>query len=196
MNQLFYSIAGGIVHQIRREKRPTISEVIGRSKRIKHNGNWFYFNFSVESSSFKLNNFKTEKFKLTFEGWNRPVCHLFGFTRVSFCQNLLHFILEQWSESWRRWCRVSFSASFKNSSPREKVGNCLRFETGGWSLCFYPLWSRNIWIFFPTLTMAACAKKNFWQNDLLTPSARECTIEIWSMHAYTEFDCVALLAML
>ena len=38
----------------------------------------------------------------------------------------------------------SFSASFKNSSPREKVGNCLRFGTGGWSLCFYPLWSRNI----------------------------------------------------
>ena len=28
----------------------------------------------------------------------------------------------------------SFSASFKNSSPREKVGNCLRFGTGGWSL--------------------------------------------------------------
>ena len=23
-------------------------------------------------------------------------------------------------------------------------------------------------------------KKNFWQSDLLTPSARECTIEIWS----------------
>ena len=38
----------------------------------------------------------------------------------------------------------SFSASFKNSSQREKVGNCLRFGTGGWSLCFYPLWSRNI----------------------------------------------------
>ena len=74
----------------------------------------------------------------------------------------------------------SFSASFKNSSPREKVGNCLRFGTGGWSLCFYPLLSRNIWIFFLTLTMAARAKKNFWQSDLLTPSARECTIEIWS----------------
>ena len=68
MYQLFYNIAGGIVHQIRREKRPTISEAIARGKRIKHNGNWFYFNFSLESSSFKLNNFKTEKFKLTFEG--------------------------------------------------------------------------------------------------------------------------------
>ena len=56
------------MHQIRGEKRPTISEVIVRGKRIKHNGNWCYFNFSVESSSFKLNSFKTEKFKLTFEG--------------------------------------------------------------------------------------------------------------------------------
>ena len=59
--------------------------------------------------------------------------HLFGFTRVSFCQNLLHFGLEQWSESWRRWCRVFFSV----------VGREI-FE-----------------YFFPTLTMAARAKKNF-----------------------------------
>ena len=41
------------MHQIRREKRTTISEVIVRGKRIKQNGNWFDFNFSVESSSFK-----------------------------------------------------------------------------------------------------------------------------------------------
>ena len=56
------------MHQIRREKRSTISEVIVRGKQIKHKGNWFYFNFSVESSSFKLKNFKTEKFTLTFNG--------------------------------------------------------------------------------------------------------------------------------
>ena len=53
MNQLFYHIAGGIVHQIQREKRTTISEVLVRGKRnIKQNGSWFYFKFSVESSSF------------------------------------------------------------------------------------------------------------------------------------------------
>ena len=69
MNQLFYNIVGGIVHQIRRVKRTTASEVIVRGKRnIKQNRNWFYFKFSVESSSFMFNNFKTEKFKLTFEG--------------------------------------------------------------------------------------------------------------------------------
>ena len=33
MNQLFYNIAGGIVHKIRREKWTTISEVIVRGKR-------------------------------------------------------------------------------------------------------------------------------------------------------------------
>ena len=159
--------------------------MIVRGKRNKQNRNWFYFNLSFESSSFIFNNFKTEKLKLTFEGWNRPVCNLFGVTRVSFCQNC---ISPSKIEANRDGADAEspvplfffFSASFKNSSPREKVGNCLRFGTGGWSLCFYPLLSRNIWIFFPTLTMAARAKKNFWQSDLLTPSARECTIEIWS----------------
>ena len=56
------------MHKIRREKRTTISEVIVRGKRNKQNRNWFYFNLSFESSSFIFNNFKMEKFKLTFEG--------------------------------------------------------------------------------------------------------------------------------
>ena len=57
------------MHQIRREKRPTISEVIVRVKRnIKQNKNWIYFNFSVESSSFIFKNFITENFKPIFEG--------------------------------------------------------------------------------------------------------------------------------
>ena len=170
-----------------------------RGKRNKQNRNSFYFNLSFESSSFIFNNFKMEKFMLTFEGWNRPVCDLFGFTRVSFCQNC---ISPSNNEANRDGADAEssfpllffFCASFKNSSPREKVGNCLRFWTGGWSPCFYPLWSRNIWIFFPTLTMAARAKKKFWQSDLLTPSAS--SIEILSTLTYTEFDCAALLAML
>ena len=59
MNQLFYKVAGGIVHQIRRGKRTTISEVIVRGKRnVKQNRNWFYFKFSVESSSFSLFKYK------------------------------------------------------------------------------------------------------------------------------------------
>ena len=59
MNQLFSNIAGGIAHQIRRKKRTTISEVIVRGKlNIKQDRNWFYFKFSVESSSFILLQFK------------------------------------------------------------------------------------------------------------------------------------------
>ena len=68
MNQLFYNIDGGTVHQIRSEKRTTTSEVIIRGKRNKQNRNWLDFNFSIESSSLIFNNFKTEKFKLTFKG--------------------------------------------------------------------------------------------------------------------------------
>ena len=68
MNQLFYNIAGGIVHKIRCEIRTTILEVIVRGKQDKQNRNWFYFNFSFESSSFIFTNFKEEKLKLTFEG--------------------------------------------------------------------------------------------------------------------------------
>ena len=65
MNQLFYNIEGGVEHQIRREKRTTISEVIVCVKRnIMQNRNWFYFESSVESSSFIFKNFKTEKLSL------------------------------------------------------------------------------------------------------------------------------------
>jgi len=59
MNQLFYNIAGGIVHQIRPKKQTTTSEVIVCGKRnIKQNRNWFYFKFSIESLSFILVQFK------------------------------------------------------------------------------------------------------------------------------------------
>ena len=93
-------------------------------------------------------------------------------------------------------CFFSCSASFKNSSPREKVGNRLRFGTGVWSLCFYPFSLRNIWIFFPTLTIAARAKKKFLAKRFAHAiSARVHHRDL--EHAYvTEFDCVALLAML
>ena len=155
--------------------------------------------FMFKARGFKLNNFKTEKFTLTFKGWNRPVCILFGFTRVSFCQNLLHFTLWQWSESWRLWCRVSFSVvflSFKNSSPREKVGKLSSF----WEWRAESLFVSFIVPKYNILPRAnngcPCEKKKCWLSDLLTPSARECTIEIWSTLPYTEFDCVALLAML
>ena len=116
------------------------------------NRNWFYFKFSVESSSFLFSNFKTEKFKLTLA------------LKVETDQFVICLALP-WCLSVKICCIspsnseancdgadaessfplfFSFSASFKNFSLREKVRNCLRFGTGGWSLCFYLLLSQNI----------------------------------------------------
>ena len=94
MNQLFYNIAGGIVHQIRREKRTTISVVIVRGK------------------------------------WNIK-------------QNFRCFSL--------------FLPHLRTLTQGKRSQNCLRFGTGGPSLCLYPLLSRNI-IFSPVRTMTARAK--------------------------------------
>ena len=105
-------------------------------RNIKQNRNWFYFKFSVESSSFVFNNFRTKNLSLPL----KVETDLFVIG-----QNWLHFILGQRSESCGADAEspfplfFSFYASFKNSSPREKVGNCLPFGTGGRSLCYYPL---------------------------------------------------------
>ena len=70
-----------------------MSEVIVRGERnIKQNRNWFYFKFSVESLYLTI--FKRENLILPLKV-ETPVCHLFGFTRVSSCQILLHFTLRQ-----------------------------------------------------------------------------------------------------
>ena len=47
-------------------------------------------------------------------------------------------------------CFSLFLPHLRTLAQERKVGNCLHFGTGGWSLCFYPLLSRNIWIFFPS----------------------------------------------
>ena len=110
MNQLFYNIAGGIVHQIRREKRTTISEVIVQVKRnvIKQNRNWhgFILNFLLKAWVLNLTISKRKNLSLPLkvETDQFVICLVLP---VSFCQNFLHFTLEQWRESWRRWCFLS-----------------------------------------------------------------------------------------
>ena len=173
MNQLFYNIAGGIVHQIRREKRTTTSEMIVRGKRINQNGYWFYFNFSVESSSFKLNNFKTVSFTLTFKGlsfvWFYQSVFLSKF--VAFNPLTVKQIVTALMPSLLFRCFSLFLPHLRTLAREKRSENCLRFGTGGPSLSLYPLLSRNI-IFCPALTMATREKtKKFWQSDLLTPSA-------------------------
>ena len=72
MSQLFYNIAGGIVHQIRREKRTTISEVIVRGKReilSKIGIGFTSIQFLLKARvSYLTTNFKTENLKLIFKG--------------------------------------------------------------------------------------------------------------------------------
>ena len=87
-----------------------------------------------------------------------------------------------------------FSVSFKNSSQREKVGKLP---------LLWDKWAESLFVFIIVVKYSffsfvdnghSCEKKKFWQSDLLMPSAR--TIGILSTLTYTEFDCVALLAML
>ena len=143
MNQLFYNIAGGIVHQIRREKRTTISEVIVRGKR---NIKWSEANRDGADAE--------SPFPLFF----------------------------------------SFSASFKSSSQRGKVGKLSSFWDW-WAESLFVSIIVAKYIIFPRANNGRSReKKNFWRSDLLTLSA--CTIGILSTVTYTEFDCAALLAML
>ena len=190
MNQFSYDIAGGIVHQIRREKRTTISEVIVRGKRnIKQNRNWFYFKFFVESSSFISQQFKCKiQFVICLvlpECLSVKICCISPSDSEANCDDADASLLLR--------CFSLFLPHWRTLAQGKRSENCLRFGTGGPSLCWYPLLPRNI-LFFPALTMAARAKKNFWRSDLLTLSP--CTIGILSTPTYTEFDCAALLAML
>ena len=127
MKKLCYNIAGGIVHKIRHEKWRTISEVIACGKRDKQYRNWCYFNFSFESSSFIFtgNNFIIEKLKLTFEGWNRPVCNLFGLpeclsVKLAFYPQTVKQIVTVLMPSFLFHC-FSLLLPRLNSSPWEKV---------------------------------------------------------------------------
>ena len=87
-----------------------------------------------------------------------------------------------------------FSVTFKNYSPREKVGKLP---------LLWDKWAESLFVFiivtkysiFPRADNGhSREKKKFWQSDLLMPSAS--TIGILSTLTYTEFDCVALLAMI
>ena len=135
---------------------------------------------------------KRKKCKLNFTGWNRPVCHLFGFTSV--------FLSKFFASHPRRVKRIVtalmpillfccfslFLPHLRTLAQEERWENFFRFGTGGPTLCLYPLLSRNI-IFFLALTMAARAKNYYGEA---------CTIGILSTLTFTEFDCVSLLAIL
>ena len=75
----------------------------------------------------------------------------------------------------------SFSASFKNSSPREKVGKLSSFWDW-WAESLFVSIIVAKYIIFPRANNGRSReKKNFWRSDLLTPST--CTIGNFE-HAY------------
>ena len=57
-------------------------------------------------------------------------------------------------------CFSLFLPHLRTLAQEKRSENCLRFGTGGPSLCLYPFLSRNI-VFFPALTMAAFLAKRF-----------------------------------
>ena len=150
------------MHQIRREKRTTISEVIVRGKRnIKQNRNWFYFKFSVESSSFKLGKiyaylWRLKQTSLSFVWFYQSV---FLSKIVEFHPRTVERIVTALMLSLLFRCFSLFLPHLRTLAQGKRSENCLRFGTGGPSLCLYPLLSRNI-LFFPTLTMAAISVHN------------------------------------
>ena len=92
MNQLFYNIAGGIEHQIRREKRTTmftLSEILCKI-RIGFISN---FLFKVRVLHLTILKRKNLSLPLKVETDQFVICLVLP-VRVSFCQNLLHFSLE------------------------------------------------------------------------------------------------------
>ena len=141
------------MHQIRREKRTTISELIVRvkvSEILCKIGTCFISNFLLKVRVLHLTILKRKNLSLPLKVETDqfiiclvlPECH-----SVKIC-----CISPSNSEANRDGADpespfplfFSYPTSFKNSNPREKVGNCVRFGTDGWSLCFYPLLSRNI----------------------------------------------------
>ena len=163
MNQLFYNIADGIVHQIRREKRTTISEVIVCGERNIKKIKWFYCKFSVVR---------------VFICLVLPECLLSKF--VAFHPWTVKRTVTTLMPSLLFRCFSLFLPHLRTLAQEERSQNCPRFGTGAPSLCLYPLLSRNI-IFFPALTMAARAKKKF----LAKRFAQAISVHYWDFeHAY------------
>ena len=128
------------MHQIRREKRTTISGVVVRGKQnIEQNGNWFYFNFCVESSSFKFKNLKRRKFKLTFKGlsfiWFYQSVFLSKF--VAFHPRTVKRVVTALMPSLLFRCFSLFLPHLRTLAREKKSENCPRFGTVRLSLCIH-----------------------------------------------------------
>ena len=157
--------------------------MIVRGQRNKQNRNRFYFNLSFKSSSFILNNFKTEKFKLTFEGWNRPVCNLMVLpeclsVKIAFHPRTVKRIVVAPMPSLLFRCFFLFLPHLRTLAQEKRSEIAFVLGLGGESLFLSIIVARYLNVFPQANDGRSREKKNFWQSDLLAQS--ECTIEIWS----------------
>ena len=143
MNQLFYNIAGGIVHQIRREKQTTISEVIVRGKRNIKQRNWFFIsNFLLKTRVLTILKRKNLSLPLKVEADQFVICLVLPeCLSVKIC-----CISPSESEANRDGSDAEtpfplFSSLLRTLVREKRSENCLCFGTGGPSLCLYLLLS-------------------------------------------------------
>ena len=111
-------------------KTATLKWLFAVSGILRQNRNWFCFKFSAESSGFIIKNFKTEKFKFTFEGLSIKICYISpsdseANRNGAYAESLFPLFF-------------SFFASFRSSSPKEKVGKLSSFWDWWPSLCHSP----------------------------------------------------------
>ena len=186
MNQLFYNIAGRIVHQIWCEKQTKISEVIVCGERnIKQNRNWFYFKFSVERSSF------ISQSSLSFVWFYRSV---FLSKFVAFHFQTVKRIVTALMPSLLFRCFSLFLPHLKTLAQEKRSQNLYLFGNWWAKSLFVSLIVAKYNIFTRANNGRSHEKQKFWRSDLLTLSA--CTIGILSTLMNTEIDYAALLAML
>ena len=146
------------MHQIRREKRTTISQVIVRGKR---NTNWVLL-FPRTTVNIYLTILKRKNVSLPLKVETDqfviclvlPVKSVFLSKFVAFHPRTVNRIVTALMPSLLFRCFSLFLPHLRTLTEGERLENCLRFGTGGSSLCLYSLLSRNI-LFFPTLTIAA-----------------------------------------
>ena len=159
MNQLFYNIAGGIVHQIRREKQTT-SEI------LRTRGVGFISNFLLKARVLHLTILKRKNLSLPLkvETDQYVICLVLpGCLSVKICcispsDSGANRDSADAESPFR--CFSLFLRHLRTLAQGKRSKNCLLFGTGGPSLCLYPLSSRN--------NNGARTKNKFLRCDLLT----------------------------
>ena len=149
MNQLFYNIAGGIVHKIRREKRTTVSEVIVRGKReILNKINKIRIGFisiflsKVRVSYLTILKRKNLSLPLKDETDQFVICLVLPeclSVKIALYLRTVKRIVTALISSLLFHCFSLFLLHLRTLAHEKRSENCLRFAASGSRLCLYPL---------------------------------------------------------